>query len=218
MMVFNIYTDLASIAFVRCISRVPNSNILAEGTSFSVAGAIAKCRSEAAEAEYQLKHPLRADMLGIAAHPIHRHAITHAWNESLESLMLIHLANERQFFGITFTIRNTKFLIGRILDRFIAIAVFNHRNQITATQAVSKNPLSALLKSWSEFRNLKIYNPPACSLPSYTKANRYMTQDQLGNIQVSISARKNSINSKNLQSFQDKQNEHHIAYYIQEIK
>ncbi len=217
-MEFTVYRDLASIAFVRCISPIPGTSICAEGTGFSIASAIAKCRSESIESQFHLSHPLRSNILGIAAHPDAAASEENAWNETLETLVLEHLARSPIFYGFSIPFFNAKLCLGRVNDRFIAIAFFNHRNVPTATQAVSKNPLIALVKTWSEVRNLRLYNPDPSSLPAYTKANRILNFSQLSNIKTTASFRSNDAANTNIKKNQIESENHLITYFIKEIK
>lgn len=215
-MEFTIYRDLASIAFVRCVSPIPGTRIHAEGTGFSVGHAMAKCRSECIESQFQLSHPLGPQMLGIAAHPDAKSSAENAWNETLETLVLTELAKTSVFFGISISIFQTKLCLGRAQDRFIALALFSHLGVPTATQAVSSNPFKALVKAWAEVRNIRIYNPPASRLPTYTKANRLLSATQLSGIHVEPSLQKNIADVIGLKKFQLQDQNHHITYFIQE--
>jgi hypothetical protein len=216
-MEFTIYRDLASIAFVRCTCPILGTDINAEGTGFSVARAIAKCRSEFIESQFQLSHPLRARMLGIAAHPDSKNSEINAWNETLETLVLEQLASSGTFHGFSVSLFDTKLCLGRVADRFVALALFTHRGVPTATQAVSKNPLRSLLKAWSEVRNLRLYNPDPKILPSYTKANRLLSSSQLSNIIIKPTFRKNPVKNRGLRKFQHQDRKHFITYFTKEI-
>ena len=213
-MEFTIYRDLASIAFVRCVSPIPGTRIHAEGTGFSVATAIAKCRSERIEAGFQLAHTNGSRMLGIAAHPNPAASAENAWNETLETLLLQRLSIVPVFYGVSFAVGEVRLCLGRIEDRFIAVALFFHRGEPTATQAVSRNPLRALLKAWSELRNLRLYNPT--DLSRYTKANQLMTAGQLANLSVRPSWKKNIVAVSGLKQFQQERKNHTITYYLKE--
>jgi len=215
-MEFTIYRDLTSIAFVRCISPIPGTRIHAEGIGFSVGHAMAKCRSECIESQFQLSHPLGAHMLGIAAHPDAKSSAENAWNETLETLVLMKLAKSSVFYGISVSIFQAKLCLGRAQDRFIALALFSHLGVPTATQAVSNNPLMALVKAWGEVRNIRIYNPPASNLPTYTKANRLLSASQLSSISVEPSLQTNAAVVSDLKQFQHQDQNHHITYFIQE--
>lgn len=215
-MEFTLYRDLASLAFVRCISPIPGTKIYAEGTGFSVTRAIAKCRSESIESEFQLSHPLRKQMLGIAAHPKSHEALENAWNETLETLVLMQLVRSPVFYGLRISIFQVRLGLGRVKDRFIAIALFSHAGIPTATQAVSKNPFKALLKAWSEVRNIRLYKPAPSALATYTKANRLIDADTLTKIAIKLSFRKNTAETASLKHFQHHVQNHHIAYFIQE--
>jgi hypothetical protein len=94
-MEFTIYRDLASVPFIRCTSAIPGSRFLAEGTAFTVARAIEKCRSECIERTFQHSHPsieslfqrshlLSEKMLGIGAHPDSDASAENFWNEVLD--------------------------------------------------------------------------------------------------------------------------------------
>ena len=212
-MEFTIYRDLASLAFVRCTTPIPGTRYFAEGVGFSVARAIAKCRSERIEASYQLRHPLRSQIFGIAAHPEAGPSSENAWNESLETLILMRMRHDPVLLGFGFNFFGSKMLIGRVNDRFVAIALFCHRNVPTATQAVGKNPLWALLKAWTEVRNLKLYNPSPAILPNYTKANRILSAEQLSRITTVLSSKPNFVDTDALQRFQSKVESHYITFF-----
>lgn len=215
-MEFTIYRDLSSIAFVRCISPIPGTKIFAEGTGFSVATALAKCRSESIESQFQLSHPLRANILGIAAHPKAGAAEENAWNETLETLALEHLAESPVFFGISLFLFQTQLCLGRINDRYLALALFTHQGVPTATQAVSKNPLTSLLKAWSEVRNLRLYDPDPRKLTAYTKANRILSGEQISQIVIKPSFQANVVSIVGLKNFRHQEQNHHITYFIKE--
>lgn len=213
---FTIFRDLASIAFVRCHSPIPGTQYHAEGSAFSVANAVAKCRSEHAEGTFQLAHPLRRHMLGIAAHPESRAATENAWNETLETLVLEQVAVSGRFYGFSLTFLGIKMCLGKVADRFVAIALFAHRGAPTATQAVSKNPLKALLKAWTEFRNVQIYNPAPANLKQYTKANRLLTELKIANLQLIPKLRTNPVSKDRLKRVEQMNQTHHITYFIKE--
>ncbi len=215
-MEFAIFRDLASIAFIRCTSPIPGTCIHAEGTGFSVARAVAKCRSECIESQFQLSYPNGAHMFEIAAHPDSNSSTDNAWNETLETLVLKELAKSSVFYGISISIFQTRICLGRVQDRFIALALFSQHGAPTGTQAVSKNPLKALIKAWSEVRNIRIYNPSASKLPTYTKANRFLSAGQLSSIAVNPSFQKNTAIASGLKRFQHQDRNHHITYFIQE--
>jgi hypothetical protein len=217
-MEFTIYRDLASIAFVRCTTPIPGTRIRAEGVSFSVGRAIAKCRSERIESLLQLSHPLCHQILGIAAHPVATASSENAWNEALETLFLERLRHVPIIYGLNFRLLGVKMVVGRLNDRFIALAFFHHRKTPTATQAVGRNPFGVLLKAWTEVRNLRLYNPPAVALPTYTKANRILANDQFSRITTSFSLRTNTVNTDSLQKFQSKEDFHYITFFIQEAQ
>lgn len=213
-MKFRVYRDLRSIVFVRCISRIPNSAIYAEGVAFTVKTALEKCRSEAIEAVFQLAHPQKEKMLGIAAHRDLGAAKEHARNEALETLLLLRLSENPLFSGFPIMGGSVRLWLGRIEGRFAALALFKHQGILTATQAVSKNPFSALLRAWAEVRNLRIYNP--IDLTRYTKANRFLTQGQLRAIHRASLGFSNQVPVSSLYEFQAKFRTHNIVYYTQE--
>ena len=215
-MEFTVFRDLASIAFIRCTSPIPGTRIHAEGTAFTPARAIAKCRSEKIEAQFQIAHPLRSTILGIAAHPNAEQSIENAWNETLETLVLEQLTKTPIFYGASFSFFGVKLALGRVEDRFFSIALFDHHGTPTATQAVSKNPLKALLKAWTEVRNLRLYNPTPTDLTSYTKANHILSAVQISNISISAKFRKNAVASKTLNRFQHEDQSHYITYFTKE--
>ena len=109
-----------------------------------------------------------------------------------------------------------KLCLGRVSNRFIAIALFTYEGAPTATQAVSKNPLKALLKTWAEVRNIRLYNPQADQLPKYTKANRILSALQLSEISIGSWFRKNPGSTDGLHHFLVRDQNHHIAYFTKE--
>jgi hypothetical protein len=217
-MEFTIYRDLASIAFIRCTSPIPGTRFCAEGTDFSVSSAIEKCRSERIERLFQLTHPARALMLGIAAHPDAAASEENAWNEAIETLLLKRLAEHPVFFGISIALLGTRVCVGRINDRFIALALFSHSGVPTATQAVARNPLKAVLKTWAEVRNLRLYSPTVGELPIYTKANKILSGDQLSKISVRMSRQRNMVETGSLKKLFSKEQTHFVTYFTQETK
>lgn len=215
-MEYTIYRDLPSIAFVRCVSAIPGTRIHAEGTGFSVSRAIAKCRSEWIESKFQISHPKRAEIVGIAAHPHADESRKHAWNEALETLVLEQLAQKQTFYGFSLSLFSGKLCLGRVQDRFIALAIFSHKGTPTVTQAVSRNPFKAMLKAWSELRNVRIYNPDPKNLPAYNKGNRILSSPLLKRITVRQSFRKNSAATQYLRQFQVNDQDHTITYFLKE--
>jgi hypothetical protein len=214
-MQFTIYRDLASIAFVRCVSPIPGSKFYAEGTSFSARRAIEKCRSEVIESSFQLAHPLREEMLGIAAHPVAPESADHARNEALETLLLLRLGTDPVFRGIAVTFVGVRLCLGRMNDRFAALALFIHDGVPTATQAIGRNPFKTALKAWTEVRNIRLYKPSASELSAYTKANRYLGAEQLGRISTKPLGN-NFVDTKRLKQFQSHQQTHVITFFTQE--
>ncbi len=215
-MEFTIYRDLASIAFVRCTSPVPGTRFCAEGTGFSVIRAIDRCRSERIERLFQLTHPLRSQMVGIAAHPNAAASAENAGNEAIETLLLKQLGVTPVLYGVSFRFFGPRFFVGRVNDRFIGRVLFPHRGVTTATHAVCKNPLKAVLKAWTEVRNLHLYNPPVEDLPIYTKANRLLCEQQLSSISVRFSLRANIVETHALRRFQVRDQSHFVTYITQE--
>lgn len=211
---FIIFRDLPSIAFVRCLAPIEGSRLHAEGTGFLVSRAIAKCRSEAIEGEFQLSHPDRNRMLGIAAHPLAAQAQENAYNEALESLVLKQVALSGVFHGVSVEIGGITFCLGRATDRFIAFFTFTHLGVRTATQAVSKNPFVALLRAWSEIRNLRLYRPHPSSLPYYTRANRFVGADRLSAIRTSASLKNNLPQIPELKFHQQTFKGHFVSYFL----
>lgn len=211
-MQFQIYRDVASIAFVRCVSRIPGSNIHAEGSSFFAGRAIEKCRSEVIESHFQLSHPNGSSMIGIAAHPVESESFKNAWNEALETLVLQQLAMKPVFRGFSVRISDTVLCLGSVNDRFAALALFDHDGVPTLTQAVGTNPIKTLLKAWTEVRNLRLYKPKAANLPNYTKANRILSAIQISRIRVEPFGR-NTVSTDELRAFQVKEQTHVITYF-----
>ncbi len=105
-MEFQAYRDLASLAFVRCISPIPGSTNHAEGVGFSLRTATEKCRSEVLERSFvrTLTTEQQSQILGIAAHPEEKAAEEHAWCESLETIFLEALAEGRSLRGLTMSL------------------------------------------------------------------------------------------------------------------
>jgi ferric-dicitrate binding protein FerR (iron transport regulator) len=214
-MIFKIHKDLASVAFVRCVSPIPGSDFHAEGTSFFVDRAIEKCRSEVVEGRFQLAHPLRNKMAGIAAHPDRSASVENAWNEAIETLVLEALRDKPVFRGTAMSIAGIRMYVGRVNDRFVALAIFIHNGVPTVTQSVGRNVLKTILKAWGEVRNVRIYDPSAARLATYTKANRIMTGDQILRI-ASIPFGANFVDTNRLRKFQHQEDQHIITYFIQE--
>lgn len=216
-MEFTIFRDLSSIAFVRCISPVRGTQIYAEGAAFSVSSAIAKCRSEVIEREFHSSLPNSLKVLGIAAHPNSGNALENAWNESLETLFLEGLAEEKIFFGIPLLSGKKKLWLGRLDDRFVCLGFFPYGGAIAATQSISKNPLKAILKTWAEMRNINIYRPSIRTLSRYTKANRILGQDGLAALTIKIALQNNQPLDQKYSSHLVKKQKHYIAYFQKEI-
>ncbi len=217
-MEFTVFRDLASIAFIRCIAPIPGTGIYAEGVGFSVLSSVARCRSELIESQFQLKHAAKNDIAGIAAHPIADESDENAFNESLESLFLQAIAKNPQFWGWSVSLLGIRFSLARVNDRFISLAIFRHEGMLTATQAVSRNPLRAMLRAWTEVRNIRIYQPRSDGLSAYTKANKYLTAKTLADIKTIPSFSKNEVSVKNLVRFQHKEKSHYVTYYQQESR
>lgn len=215
-MEFTIFRDLASIAFVRCISPVSGTNIYAEGVAFSVADAIDKCRSEVIERHFTLHLEGRACILGIAAHPNPTHACENAWNESAETLLLENLAKTHTFYGVPLLLGKKKLWLGRIDGRFVCFGLLPYCGVIAATQSVAKNPAKAILKTWIELRNIEIYRPSMKSLSSYTKANRILGQCCLASLVIKFDLRANPISYPKFSKHLIKKGEHYIAYLQKE--
>jgi hypothetical protein len=90
-MEFLVYRDIASIAYVRCISPVPGTQFNAEGAGFSIGSAKEKCRSEAIERSFVRDLPEKNQVLGVAAHPVEASATENAFSETLETLLSLIL-------------------------------------------------------------------------------------------------------------------------------
>jgi hypothetical protein len=214
-MEFTIYRDFASVAFVRCISPISSTKVFAEGSGFSVSTAMEKCRSEVVERELQLSLSDPSSVLGIAAHPSLVSAKENAWNEVLETLLLERLRSQ-SFFGLPLCWGEQKFWLGRIQDRFAAIAIFPHDGSTAGVQCIDRNPLKAILKTWTERRNLTIYNPPASSLLSYTKANRILSAEGLRAAQFRLTLAPNQISVPQLSMHCDQRGNRHIVFFTKE--
>ncbi len=213
-MEFLVYRDIASIAYVRCISPIPGTSVNAEGAGFSIGSAKAKCRSEAIERSFVRDLPEKNLVLGIAAHPIEASAIENAFCETLETLMLEKL-KQKAFNGIPLWHGSKKLWIGRINKRWITLFIFPHDGALSAVGCVSRKVFKSILKSWSEYRNLKIYKPSARELPRYTRANRILGSHRISQLRINFSFRENFIPTEaklNSVKFQN----HFVSYFLKE--
>ena len=216
-MEFTIYRDLASIAFVRCTSPIPGTIFHAEGTAFSIARAVAKCRSEIIERKFLLRLTGKDQLAGIAAHPDLTEAQNHAWSESLETLFLERLATSKIFRGVSLLPGKRKIWLGKVAHHYICFGIFPYSDGLAAAQSVSRNPFKALLQTWAEIRNIEIYQPNYNTLSTYTKANRILGQAGLSTLSIKLSFRENSTSPTRLSKHTFNENEHSIVYFKKEI-
>jgi hypothetical protein len=218
-MKFHIYRDLASIAFVRCTSPVAEAGYNAEGVAFQVGTAIERCRSEVLEREFHLKlnQAERASILGIAAHPNKVASAAHAWNEVVESKFLEQLAIPERVSGFKVPLPSGGFvLVSRFASRWVCLLCFPHDGSYAVVQAASLRLVPAMLKAWTELRNIKLYKPGAGDLPLYTKGNRLL-QRTLPKIQVRPGLSKNYLPpSQRFTKVVRKVGRHFITYYKEE--
>jgi hypothetical protein len=154
-------------------------------------------------------------MAGIAAHPNAEESSENAWNEALETLLLEKLKVAPSFGGIATSLMGVRMFVGSMNDRYAALAIFFHNGMPAAVQAVSRNPFKAILKTWGEVRNFRIYNPSPSSIPTYTKANRIMTNDQI--LRITLGRLKsNLVETSFLRQFQKQADTHVITYFTNE--
>lgn len=188
-MEFRIHRDMRSLMFVRCIARIPGSELHAEAAAFSIPTAIEKCRSESEERGFLAIYPRKRFVLGIAAHPDAAHSKENAISEALETLVLHRLVASNVFYGIPILRGERRIWLGRTSGRFFCLISFPYLNSTSATHAVSRNPFTAILRAWTEYRNIKIYQPRQGSISTYTKANRILGPKRISALRLKVTAK-----------------------------
>ncbi|MCO5143641.1 MAG: hypothetical protein M9962_11175 [Oligoflexia bacterium] len=215
-MSYLVYRDFRSIAFIRCVKKISELGYAAEGVGFSLSTAKEKCLSELIERlfTHSLLITEQRLILGIAAHPIESRATENALNEALETLFLEKLNHNEFCYGITFSFfKNHKIFISRVNNRWLSAISFPYQDTTAMVQSVSSSLISSVLKSWTELRNIKIYQP--LKLSNYTRANKIF-KDRIKDFRLIFSLRKNLINTKNLLKFMDIKNYRYIVYFKKE--
>lgn len=209
-----IFRDFGSIGFIRCVTPISGSDYFAEGAGFSFNKAIAKCLSERHEREFQLNQLKNGNVLGIAAHPNCRLAIDNARMEALESTALQQVAELKMVTGLrVLSTRKRVIYLSRVRHQnrrfWFCLIQSKFRDRTVYTHSVRPSPASALLKAWSEWRNIQFYQPAQDEIESYTKGNRLLRQ--VPAYARSLKARVIDLTSK-AQTHQNPT--HYIAYFL----
>jgi|GEM_PF-2584223 len=173
---FTIRRDFAALSFIRVTAPLDESGLLlAGGAGFSIAGALARCRSELAER--LVERELRSHGVtpaGIAAHPRSAlKALQGAYFEALESEIVHGLVRTGEFQGrILWRGRKTVWAFARLSAATGYFSLLVHRRddgaRIVAYSARRSLP-STLLKTWEEFRNPYFYKVSPEALSTYSK-------------------------------------------------
>jgi hypothetical protein len=189
-----VFKDPLAIRFIRCVSRIPGTEINAGGAGITLQGALARCQSEVIEGAFEI-HELESQgiyPLGIAAHPSLDQACNRAMHEAIETLCLQEIRAEKKF-KCTFHIRIGNISLGVARTShgyFCMIRGFLNRVPI-ASYAASASLLSVLLKAWEEFQSIRFFRPEGRDLKTFSKAHFLFTEEELGTLTFQFQPRHN---------------------------
>lgn len=180
-----VYKDLFAIRFIRCVSPVPNTAIMAGGAGITLKNALAKCESEIIERSFELLElrPLGIRPVGISAHTTEKLAYEKAKQEAIETLCLEQIHSEKEFrclYKLRFL--NSFFGITRTSHGYFSMIIGNLDNQKFAAYSASSSLFGTIMKTWEEFRSIHFFKPQGDELRTFTKANYRFSQAEFKNL------------------------------------